>query len=428
MNQHTYSARIKEVTEILRNLKRHDIIEINGLKGIGKTFLIQKLMTSAKNTDKFIPILINSSFGLNSLIYLKESLKNLLILNEINLDNGIETLDLRTLLSNIVDETGKNIILIIDDLHDYKPKLIRSILSLLDVKNIRILYTSIKPLFANSFRITLEPFSKDIVYEIINRSLRGNITKTAMLSIYKWSGGIPLYLEAILLLLNKWLLFNRVKLDDFIVENLIRSSLNDGVLRALITNNIRDYLRIYGHAFLGIIKTLLSKRDISGLERKRTFKHLITIGLIGICDDEICIRDPLIRAYIENMRDNLVSHGFKQNKRFGIERKLRKLFKNYTIVGDDLRVFQEGLLFQVSRKLNKDKLIEFAKIRDVLNAKKGYIICQKTNLDSELKSIMNHWHIDILFLDTEDDEKFQENALSKIGDIIRKYSDFLQNL
>jgi len=420
INNYYIIGRQKEINGALQLLRKQNRVEILGIKGVGKSYFLNYLQNYTSKTGKFITLLFNSPFGFNLLNDMQQRLKRLLIQHKISVNLKINLDNLGAIVKKIENKTGMRLVFFFDDAHEYELDILKKIASQVDNTGSKIVYTSIKPIFSGSAKITLTPFERKDTYKFILKKIKGIVSKDSMLFIHYMCGGIPKYLDFILLLLKNWSLQKNTLIDENIAKNILFNELKRGMLENLLLENLRAYVFVYGRDFIKILGDILT--DSRTLPRagkqKRIMKQLISIGLIDKQNDLYYLVDPLLKNYLLNHKQNKKDETKNFDHFIKIEKHVKKLFSNYTIIGNDIRIYEKGLLFQVSSDISSSKITDLLKIKALLKARKCYYICPKVNIRNETNSLAQRNQITIIMHETRNYSELIENAFKDIRNIL----------
>lgn len=423
-------GRRKEINRALQLLRQQNVVEILGIKGVGKTHFLNYLRDYTSKTGKFITLLFDPPFGFNLLDNLLKALNKLLIQQGVNTNRRINLDNLGKTIKSIENKVGKHLIFFFDDAHEYDLNMLRKIILQVNSTESKIVYTSIKPISSNSTKIILNPFERKDSYKFILKMLRNKISKASMLFIHSTCGGIPKYLYIIMLLLKKWSLQKNVMIDENVARNILSYEVRHGLLRSLLLENLRAYVFVYGKEFIEIIENILTNPGVIPRERrlKKIAKDLMNIGLIAKQKDIYHLVDPLLARYLQNYKQGNRNES-KKIHFVKIEKQVKRLFSNYTIIENDVRIYEKGLLFQISSSISLSKVVDLLKIKKILNARTCYYICPKVNVEKEISLLMRKNKVVLIMHETKNYSELLENAFREIKSILLKAdSNSQQNL
>jgi len=338
--------------------------------------------------------------------------------------------DIAFLVGEVEKSLGKKIVVIIDDVHEYKRKEVRNFITFCIKNGLKVITASVASFFARSVKIVLKPLSKEAVRKMILDFLGYNLEQEAISKIYSLTGGIPSYLLIMLQKLSVWSLKHRTLINSGIVEKIFGTEISGGLIRNLIKDYLRSYVSIFGPK---IIELLVKELTEIGVDKtsQSLLKKLKRLGLIDIENQKILIMEPVLRKYIETIRAeemNIRVHQLPVMRSIKRNRKFKKIFSHFTVVGENLRLFSRDILIEITPSPSIELLNQLVKIRRILNAKDAVLICPNREYDNAFYEHIRKLGIRILTLEEETRQKFYDKGIEVANRVILEHSAMQQNL
>jgi len=427
------------LTRVIRGLSTGNLIEVIGMRGVGKTAFLKLLSTKLETSQKYLPIFLETLPSYDVFDTFRKRIRQIALIclpksklaGMLNDRSGeLREEDLAILVREVEKSLGKKIVVIIDDVHECKRKEVRNFITFCIRNGLKVITASLKGFFARSVKIVLKPLSKEAVRKMILDFLGYNLEQETISKIYSLTGGIPSYLLIMLQKLGVWSLKHRTRINSGIVEKIFSTEISGGLIRNLVKDYLRSYVSIFGPK---TIELLVKEPTEIGIDKtsQPLLKKLKRLGLIDMENQKIVIVEPVLRKYIETIRAeemNIGVHQLPVMRSIKRNHKFKKVFSHFTVVGENLRLFSRDILIEIAPSPSIELLNQLVKIRRILNAKDAVLICPNREYDNAFYEHIKKLGIRILTLGEETRQKFYDKGIEVANKVILEHSAMQQNL
>ena len=243
------------LTRVIRGLSTGNLIEVIGMRGVGKTAFLKLLSTKLETSQKYLPIFLETLPSYDVFDTFRKRIRQIALIclpksklaGMLNDRSGeLREEDLAILVREVEKSLGKKIVVIIDDVHECKRKEVRNFITFCIKNGLKVITASVASFFARSVKIVLKPLSKEAVRKMILDFLGYNLEQETISKIYSLTGGIPSYLLIMLQKLGVWSLKHRTRINSGIVEKIFSTEISGGLIRNLVKDYLRSYVSIFG--------------------------------------------------------------------------------------------------------------------------------------------------------------------------------------
>ncbi|MEX2690176.1 MAG: hypothetical protein Q6351_007615 [Candidatus Njordarchaeum guaymaensis] len=411
-----FNSRLELVSHIIRHINSSELpIELRGFHGIGKSYILARIVRYLQLSSKYLPITVRilpgaPSFRNRVLRSIMEALSELLKINktifllhykrhlkERNLTEllySIEKKDFVTLLEYINSEFQIRPVFILDDFHEllFNPDDLSFIEKVINECRCRLVYSTMIPRGFSNKSFLIKNMNEDEIKNMLS-NFRIALESSGISELKRETGGIPAYINA---LIPKIILIGRrkISIDSSIIRNLIKDALANDLLANMCWNFLRSYQLLFGRRFLSELYDIITRRRDRG---SPLLNSLSEIGLIIKSNDSYELADPIISNFVLRQIDKPMITRNEDSTSSNIDLHA----KGWSIIhGNNLRIFKGETLLEVTNNLTEIDLETLKKMAKLLGAKKILLLTENEAILKKFgsKIIGSKIEIDILVI------------------------------
>ena len=423
-------GRQREVNYVMRQIMKNDVIEVIGLRGVGKTAFLKLISRKLERTDRLFSLFFECEYGMDISEIVLEKVRALFhVFGDKEEIDSIANSGFTELFGKLRKKIGKTIVFIIDDAYKCNKRDLETFLKTVVNAGAKCLLGTIKGLFKYK-KVILSRLDKKSFSNLVKGQLP-SLNEDVLNRLYAVTGGIPSYTHFLLVRIREWVQKNKMMPNSTIVDKIMEKEISDGVLRSIVKDYVASYYKHYKSEFVKLLTAM--KAQIRGLDtnNKLFVKKFQEIGLVILDKNRLKIIDPLVREYLSGLLSNQVESvtSIKFLSFPSFEKKpvrLSKKVANLAIVGNNLRLYDQNIYIEITPSPSVNLLKKMVKIRDILGAKEAYMICS----DKQVVGVsgIEDDGIKIIQIHVDNKNNFFDKGLEIAQKIIREHSKSQQNL
>lgn len=286
---------------------------IQGIRGIGKTFVLKEVEKKLSMSGKYLPIYIPFAPFLDNK---KEIFWSIISKIRVVTDSQAET---RLKLAKKLEEKGYIALPDVlklqrqSEYYESIPRLLSSTQMDLDLKPVLILddihlgpssfLTEFSPIVCSSLlplnetnieTVSMEGLSISEIRKAFEEHT-GAADQVGAKKLKDLTGGIPSYVQAILPRLSDWVKRKGLSLDSVIVRKVWEDEMNGGILSLMAKSYFRSYVSLFGKETAQILTKIANGKKV------RKSEHVNKLQQIGLLEAKDLI-DKVLEAWLRNIQ------------------------------------------------------------------------------------------------------------------------------